>query len=386
MTPVSAKPRILHVITGLSTGGAEMMLFKLLSKTHKSHVQTVVSMKDEGTIGPRIKALGVPVHTLNLGSTVPNPFCFFPMKSVVHQFRPDVIQGWMYHGNVMASLASKFSDSHPPVLWNIQQSVRRVSDYGWLTGLVIRFGAFISRDPAKIIYVSHTGAGQHASLGYLGEKKIVIPNGIDCETFHPDDEARRQARAELGMGEDNVLVGLVARYHPMKDHAGFLAAAGQLARTHPRVRFVLIGKGVTNDQPAIQQLVGKHDLQNRILLLGERHDTPQLTAALDIACSASAWGEALSVAIGEAMACGVPCVVTDVGDSSYLVGDTGISVPPREPQALAEALGKLVDAGPDYRHTLGDAARKRVENDFSLPAIVRRYEEVYEQYALRGSN
>lgn len=343
-------------------------------------------MKDDGTIGPRIKELGVPVHTLNLDRAFPNPLRLLSLRSAVRQFRPDVIQGWMYHGNVMASIASILSGSRPPVVWDVQQSVRRVSDYGWLTGLVIRLGALTSRNPVKIIYVSHTGARQHEALGYVAKKKIVIPNGIDCEAFGPDAEARQQVRAELGITPDNVLVGLVARYHPMKDHAGFLAAAGQLARTYPSIRFMLIGKGVTHEQPAIRQLVCEHDLQDRVFMLGERHDTPRLTAALDIACSASAWGEALSVAIGEAMACGVPCVVTDVGDSAYLVGNTGVAVPPGEPAALADAIRRLVEAGANYRRTLGDAARKRIEQEFSLPAVVSRYEDVYWQCRLGATN
>lgn len=385
MTPESAKLRILHVITGLSTGGAEMMLFKLLSKTHASQSQAVVSMKDEGTIGPRIKGLGVPVYTLDLGGVFPNPFRLFSVRSVVRQFRPHVIQGWMYHGNVMASLASSLSGSRPPVVWDVQQSVRHVSDYGWLTGHVIRLGARISHNPVKIIYVSRTGAMQHEALGYLHEKTMVIPNGIDYETFYPDDAARQQVRAELGLASDNVLIGLVARYHPMKDHAGFLAAAGQLARTHPSVRFMLIGKGVTRGQLAIQQLIREHNLQDRMLLLGERQDTPRLTAALDIGCSASAWGEALSVAIGEAMACAVPCVVTDVGDSAYLVADTGLSVPPSQPEALADALGRLVDAGINGRRQLGLAARRRIETEFSLPSVAHRYADLYRELASQPS-
>jgi glycosyltransferase involved in cell wall biosynthesis len=366
----------LHITTGLSTGGAEMMLYKLLSATRDKHPQAVLSLKDTGTIGPRIRDLGVPVYALDLNPALPDPTRVFRLRKLVRSFRPDLIQGWMYHGNAAASLAATFSDFDPPVVWGVHQSVRRVWDYGILTGMVILLGAKLSRKPAKIVYVSRTGAKQHAALGYCEEKKIVIPNGVDCETFHPDDQVRQHARAELGIGPENVFIGLVARYHPMKDHVGFLTAAGHLLKTHPFARFALIGKGV-KDQPAIEKQVRTLGIQDYVLRLGERRDTPRLTAAMDIACSASAWGEAFPVALGEAMACGAPCAVTDVGDSAYLVGDTGISVPPSDPKALAAALAQLIDAGAERRRQLGAAARQRIEKEFSLPAVSQRYEELY---------
>ena len=177
-----------------------------------------------------------------------------------------------------------------------------------------------------------------------------------------------------------ILVGLVARHHPMKDHAGFFHAARLVAQACPSVRFVMIGRG-TNSQSPVADLARANQLENRVFLLGERSDMPRLTAALDIACSSSAWGEGFSNTIGEAMACGVPCVVTDVGDSAYAVGDTGISVPPNNPQALADAISRLVAAGSERRHCLGEAARRRIETEFSLAAIVHRYEELYREYA-----
>lgn len=383
MTLQSEQIRVLHIITGLSTGGAEMMMAKLLSATHQKCCQAVVSLKDEGTLGARVKELGVPVHPLRLHPTLPSPFRLFHLLSIIHQFRPDVIQGWMHHGNVIATFASRFSRQHPPVVWDVQQSIRRVSDFGPLTAMVIRLGAIISRNPAKIVYVSQTGANQHETLGYHAENRVIIPNGVDCETFHPNEEARRQVRADLGIAPEHVLVGLVARYHAMKDHAGFLTAAAQVVRRYPSVRFLLVGEGVTLEQPALHKLILSLGLQDYVLLLGERRDTPRLTAALDIACSASAWGEAFSVAISEAMACGVPCVVTDVGDNAFLVGDTGLSIPPSNPEALAQAISRLLDVGFQSRRELGKSARQRMETEFSLPVIAARYEELYHQVSLK---
>jgi glycosyltransferase involved in cell wall biosynthesis len=163
----------------------------------------------------------------------------------------------------------------------------------------------------------------------------------------------------------------------MKDHVGFIAATAQVLRRCPYVRFLLAGRGVSNEQPELTKMIQEYQLQDHVFLLGERHDTPRLMLALDVACSASAWGEGFSNAIGEAMACGVPCVVTDVGDSSFIVGATGISTPPANPAGLAQGIIRLIEAGPERRQQLGLAARRRIENDFSISSVARRYQELY---------
>jgi len=372
--------RIMHITTGLTTGGAEMMLLRLLSTNNGDWDPAVVSMMDEGTIGPRIVALGIPVYSLGMRRGRPNPIRALSIVLPIRRFRPHVIVGWMYHGNLMASLGGVFSPTRVPVFWNIQQALDDIAGWGQLTAAVIRAGAYLSRYPAAVIYNTQVGAKQHEAFGYNARKRIIIPPGFDCKTFHPDDDARRQFRAELGIHEDTVLIGLVARYHPMKDHAGFLQAANIVARIHPNVLFLLLGNGITAEESALGKFIAEPQVANRVLLLGERTDTPRITAALDIACSASAWGEGFSNAVGEAMACGIPCVVTDVGDSSYAIANTGISVPPRDPQALAHAIGRLINAGAAARRQLGAAARRRVEHEFSLPVIARQYEDLYREH------
>ena len=372
--------RIMHVITGLTTGGAEMMLLKLLSANNGDWEPAVVSLMDEGTIGPSIAALGIPVYSLGMRRGRPNPVRALSIVPLTRRFRPHVIAGWMYHGNLMASLAGVFLPARVPVFWNIQQALDDIAGWGQLTAAVIRIGASLSRYPAAVIYNTQIGAKQHEAFGYNAGKRIIIPAGFDCETFHPNNHARRLVRAELGVADGAILVGLIARYHPMKDHANFVRAAALVARMHPDVYFLLVGKGVTKEQSALMKLITEHQLENLIFLLGERSDTPRLTATLDIACSTSAWGEGFSNAVGEAMACGVPCVVTDVGDSAYAVANTGLSVPPRDPGALARAIARLIKAGPEYRRQLGGAARRRIQTEFSLPTIAHRYEDLYREH------
>jgi glycosyltransferase involved in cell wall biosynthesis len=371
--------RIMHVITDLYAGGCEMMLLKLLSATNANMDQVVVSLGDTGTLGPRISELGIPVHALGVRRSR-NPVRLLSIVSLVRRVKPHLIVGWMYHGNLAASLAAVAARGHVPVFWNIQQSLYDISSERRSTAALIRLGGPLSGQPASIIYNTRVGAQQHEAFGYCGTNRIVIPTGFDCLQFRPDAEARRQVRAELGLPENAVVVGLIARYHPMKDHAGFLKAAGLVAQSHPEVRFLLAGIRITPSEPDFQNLLREHKLEDRVLLLGERKDMPRIAASLDIACSASAWGEGFSNAVGEAMACGVPCVVTDVGDSAYLVADTGLAVPPRQPEAFAKALSQLVAGGPSYRRQLGQAARQRIEREFSLASVAGSYEELYRKY------
>lgn len=369
--------RVLHITTGLGSGGAENMLFKLLSMRPSDWECTVVSLGETGVIGSKLSERGIPVHAINLDPKLPNPARIVPIFSLSRRFRPHMIQGWMPHGNFAAALAGMSLRNRAPVLWNVRMSLGGLAYEPRITRTLIRLGARLSWYPARIVYNSAVGAREHESLGYHAAKSVVIPNGFDCGIFQPSDEARASVRAELGLGQRALLVGLIARYHPMKDHATFLRAAGMIARTDRDIYFLLAGAGVTTKESALTQAIAAEQLNGRVFLLGERSDVPRLTAALDIACSASSRAEGFSNAMGEAMACGVPCVATDIGDSAAIVGETGITVPARDPEALARAFSRLITEGPDHRRQLGIAARQRVEREFSLQVIARRYEDLY---------
>lgn len=376
--------RVEHIITGLKTGGAEMMLLKLLSAAACNWEPEVISLSNLGTVGPRIAALGIPVHATGMERISLNAGKLLKVMRWTRSFQPQLLQGWMYHGNLVATMAGIASRWQVPVLWNIRQTLYDMDHERKATALVIRLGALLSRQPAAIVYNSHTSAKQHENLGYMPQKRVIIPNGFDCGWFCPDANARKKVRNELGISEQNVLIGLIARYHPMKDHRGFLRAASRVLKLCPEARFLLAGAGIEAQDSVLANALAEHGLNGYIFLLGERSDTERLNAALDIACSASAWGEGFSNSIGEAMACGVPCVVTDVGDSAMLVGGTGRVVAPGDPDALANAIIDLVTTGGERRWELGVKARRRIETEFSLPAIVHRYEDLYHEHIARA--
>lgn len=352
------------------------MLLKLLSTSSTDFRHVVVGLKDGDTIGPRISRLGVPVHCLKLRDAARGLVGVFSLGSLIRQYHPQVIQGWLPHGNLAATLAELFSLTRIPVVWNVRHSLDDFSEFRRMTVFSIRMGSLISGRASAIVYNSLRGAKQHQAIGYRASRQVVIPNGFDCDLFHPNENSYTQIRAELGVEARSVLVGLVARYDALKDHRTFLRAAALLAREHRDVHFVLAGRGMVPEQLDLMEIIAQEGLQNRVFLLGDRPDIERITAALDIACSAS-WSEGFPNAIGEAMACGVPCVVTDVGDTAYLIGKSGISVPPRNPSALADGIGQLVGAGAVQRRELGAAARERIKAEFSQSQITRKYEQLY---------
>lgn len=372
--------RVIFIITGLATGGAEMMLLKLCSKLDRRRFEPyVISLSDKGVIGPRIEALGIPVYALGMRPGRPSLTGLLRLRKLVSTLRPNLVQGWMYHGNLAASLAA----GSAPVVWGIRQSFYGLDKERVLTRWVIRLSAVISQYPRTIAYNSRTSARQHEAFGFDTSRTCIIPNGFDTEVFRPDENARIGIRQELGLGDDVILIGLIGRYHPMKDHRNFLNAAALLCKEFPDVHFLLVGYEVNAGNPALSAMIEEFGLGNRVLLLGERKDTPQLNAALDIASSASAWGEGFANVIGEAMSCGVPCVVTDVGDSAWIVGDAERVVPQRDSVALSTAWKSLIMLGRGERQALGIRARQRVIEKFSLESVVKQYEVLYESLIAR---
>lgn len=379
MTPI----RVLHVITGLETGGAELSLLKLVESLHRERfVHDVVSLTGKGAIGERIEALGVPVIALRLSRAAAPIAGPVSLSRIIARTAPALVQGWMYHANLLALLAVKLARDPAPLLWNVRASLDGIENEKRSTRAVVRIGARVSTLPQGIVYNSVTGARQHEALGYAASRTQIIPNGFDCSSFRPDPSAGPALRAALGLDPDSIVVGCFGRYHPMKDHATLLSAAANAARVEPRLQFVLAGAGVDASNDALAALIGQLGLAANVHCLGERRDIASLTAALDIACSASV-GESFPNVVGEAMACGVPCVVTDTGDAARIVGEGGLVVPVRDPASLAQAMVSLARAGPDRRRSLGTAARQRIVGHFSLEAVTDRYRSYYERISSR---
>jgi glycosyltransferase involved in cell wall biosynthesis len=368
---------VVHLITDLDTGGAEMMLAKLLSAMDRRRFRSVVvSLLEPGPVAARIRDLGLPVHTLGMSRGRPSARAVLRLRRLLAGERPAVLQTWMYHANLLGLVAGWVAPVGHTV-WNIRSASLNLRGYSRSTPWTIRAGAVLSRSPSAVVINSGAGQSGHAALGYRPRRWEVIPNGFELERFGPDPSARRALREELGLPGDAPLIGLAGRYHPMKDHPTFFRAAELLAKRHPRAHFVLAGRDVVPGNPALAPLVEASGAPGSLHLLGERSDMPRIMAGLDVFSSSSAYGEGFPNVVGEAMACGVPCVVTDVGDSAAVVGETGVVVPPRDADALAEGWARLLDAGADGRRRLGEAARQRVQENYSLERVAGLYEALY---------
>lgn len=353
-----------------------MMLFKLLQQTDCDQFEPIViELTNNGRLGERIKALNIPVYRLHMVKGLKSLWSIVSLRKIINQLRPDIIQAWTYHSNIVASLVN-IIDHKSSVIWNIRHTPYNLNSYSKLTYLVIKYGAFLSRQPVGIIYNSFISAKKHKEIGYKGKTEVIIPNGFDLDKFTPSVQAYFDLRVSLGLLESSTLIGMIARYHPIKDHKTFLQAASKLHKTFPAVHFVLVGRDVDENNYSLRNLITDLDLDSHVHLLGERTDIEDITSGFDIA-SLSSSGEAFPNVIGEAMACGIPCVVTDVGDSALVVGDTGFVVKPRDPDDLCQAWETLLRMDREVRISLGKAARERILSRYSLSDIVRRYETFY---------
>jgi glycosyltransferase involved in cell wall biosynthesis len=370
--------RIVFIITGLSTGGAEMMLFKVLAHLDRRRfVPHVISLTTLGELAPRIAALGIPVDAVGLKPRLPSLSGFSRLVQILKRLNPDVVHTWMYHADLLGGLAARLAGC-TAVGWCIRNSNLDKDKTKFSTRAVVSLCALISKwVPSRILSCSEKARQVHVVCGYAAEKMVVVPNGFDLTRFKQDDDARKKMRAELGLVVDTPLVGLIGRFDPQKNHAGFFEAAGVLHRHMPNVHFVLAGEAVDMHNAALMQAITHAGVLANTHLLGLRSDIPELMAALDVLASSS-YGEAFPNVLGEAMACGVPCVVTDVGDSAYIVGDSGRVVTSGDMAGLAAELEELLALPPTEKAPLGERARARVAEHFEIGKVVQQYEDFYE--------
>lgn len=373
------RQRILHVITDLEAGGAETMLVKVLEQMRSHADILVISLMSGGALVERVQALGIPLVMLGLPQGgLPTPGSLLRLIQTSRTFRPTVVQGWMYHGNLVAWLIAVLMGRQVRLFWNIRQTLYNLAFEKRLTRLVIRLCQYLSRRPAKILYNSETSARQHEAIGYPRSLTEIIPNGFDLTVFRQDTGAGAAARQALGIPDGVPVVLHVSRYHPMKDQKTLLEAARLVLATHPAAHFVLVGRGLTPGNPDLAAALTTAALTERVHLIGPRQDIPQILTAGDMLVSSSAWGEAFPNVIGEAMASGLPCVVTDVGESGTILGPCGIIVPPGDPSALAEGILALLQKTPEERAALGAAARHRVQENFEIGQVSRQYMALYD--------
>ena len=371
--------RVAHIITGLTDGGAEAVLYRLCRKCH-AHEHLVVSLTEEDKYGPLIRALGVPVVSLRMPPGRVRLSAIWRLRALLREQRPDVVQTWMYHADLIGGAVARWSGSKN-VVWGVHhttldpQKSKRATI--WVARACARLSHYV---PQRIICCAESTARIHSELGYDSDKLVVVNNGYDLQEYGPDPDLGRSLRRSLGVPADRPLIGMVGRFDPQKDHENLLKALAILRARGDRFSCLLVGRGLDETNERLTGWIRDLRLTECVIVLGQRSDIPAIMNALDFHVLSSAYGEAFPNVLAEAMACGSPCVTTDVGDSSVIVGETGWTVPAGDAEKLADGLIAAMTAmrsGLMWELRRQDC-RKRIEAYFSDEAMVTRYQEVWQ--------
>jgi len=377
--PVSPAPciTVAHLITGLDVGGAECMLTKVVKTSDSTQFRhVVISLKDRGFWGSRIEDSGIELYTLKMTSPWSVPFALLRLYRLLKQIKPNILQTWLYHADFLGTLVW-LALPIPTLIWNFRCSNMDLKRYPFHTRIIFKALSLLSSIPDGIAINSNIGLTHHQNSGFHPRNWFFIPNGFDTSQFAPNEDMRRVIRDELKLPMSSRLICFPARFDAMKDHATFLGAAQIIAQEQDDVFFILVGRRINDQNQPLADMIRETALQSRALLLGERTDMDRLLPAIDVVGISSAFGEGFPNVLGESMACGIPCVATDVGDIREIIKQTGIVVPPRAPEELAAAWRKILSMSPNEISTLGMMARNRIKEKYSIETVMTMYEDMY---------
>lgn len=359
--------RICFIIRRLDRGGAERQLLSLVKGLSKSDFEiTVIEFYEGGALVSELKQIpGVERVCLNKGNRW-DTFGF--VKRLVQELRqrdPDIIHGYLYVANILAVLVRPFLKRRPRIVMGFRSSNTHLEHYDWLATLCSRLECFLSRFADMLIANSQAGADYCRSVGYRPRRLEVINNGIDTERFRPDPQGRAAMRSQWGVAPHQTLIGIAGRFDRKKNHPVFLSAAALFASKEPHARFVCIGGGGNTEYIAsMRHLAQKLGLGDRIVWAGETKDMTAAYSALDVNTLCSNAAEGFPNVIAEAMACGVPCVATNTGDTRNIIGTCGMIIDAAEPGSIVQAWEQLLG-----RKELSAAARARIVDNFSLTKL-----------------
>ena len=351
----------------------------LLNQPMDDCTPLIISLGSDGRYGPMLRKRNFHVHSLNLGNRSNAVFALWRFRKIVQEFKPDIIQGWMYHGNLFASLASLWVDHQTAVSWNIRQSLDDIKTEKLLTAIVIRLLAKISNRPKAIVYNSFHSKRLHEEFGFSSDASEIIPNGFDIKNWRPNIVQQQQVRSELRLSNHDLLVGFVGRHHYQKDITTFLSGCKLAMEQLPDLHVALVGEGLDeNNATLLQSCAGlrSHNLH----LLGRRSDVERIMTGFDI-FGMSSISEAFPNVLGEAMATALPCIATDVGDCKRLLDGCGIIVAPQSPVQISEAILHYSSMSLTHRKQIGQSAREKIASMYTIQNMVSKYLDLYRKIA-----
>ncbi|HZW12293.1 MAG TPA: glycosyltransferase [Noviherbaspirillum sp.] len=369
-------PHVLHVISGLTVGGAEMALYRLITGSRDStYKHAVVALTPGGALGQRLREAGIELTAFDFKRSPISHF--FGLLSLMRRKRPDVVQTWLYHADMFGGLAARLAGNRN-VIWGIRTTELTAGD-SRITVLVRKICAWLSRwVPNTIVCVADAARRAHARVGYDSGRMIVVPNGFDLSRLVAEEDQVNLLRTQCGFTSDEVVIGTLGRFNAAKDQHNFIRAAGLLAQRHEGVRFLMVGRDLDAKNAELMHWIAQTGHADRFVLLGERTDVPVCLAAMNVFCLSSR-AEAFPNVVGEAMAMGLPCVVTDVGDAAMLVADSGVVVPKEDSHALAQGVAGVLAMTPAARRELGQRAKARIHSEFTVDRTRERFEAIYQR-------
>lgn len=371
------KINILHVIVGLDVGGAEMMLYKLVTNSNsKKYNNIVVSLTQNNKLTPMFKNEGIKVIHLHLTK---NPLsllsCVKNLRKIFKQYRPRIVHSWMYHSNIISYFS--LVGLNPCIVWNVRHTIHDIKHEKHMTKLVIYMNALFSRFISLIIFNSKKSLESHEKIGYKGEEHHVIGNGFDTKKFKPTQYSRERLKKELKIPQENYVIGMVARYHPIKGYEVFIEAATLLTKKIRNVDFVLVGKEIDYNNEVLLESLKNNKIQNRFHLLGPRDDVNKILSAVDIATLTS-HSESFPNVIGEAMSSGTICLSTDVGGVRNLISDYGVIVSVNDPRKVCDGWERILSMDINEKRTLEEKSRIHIIENYSIDSISTIYNEHYQ--------
>lgn len=369
--------KILHVIVGLNVGGAETMLKRLIeSKSELIPETIVVSLTSLGVIGEHLRARGVRIFALNMSSALDFPIVLWRLTRLIRRYQPTIVQTWMYHADLLGGAAARLAGCRC-VVWNIRSTSIPQGALGatfWLVRLCALFSHLI---PDRIICCANSGKAAHIKLRYAARKMTVIPNGYDFIALEQDLDSRLRVRRNLGVNDSDVVIGVVGRFDLLKDFQNFVTAASYVAARHDDIVFLMVGRGNDWSNTRLRGWIKDVDLEKRFRLVGQQSEIVGFLSAMDLFCLSSV-SEAFPNVLVEAMAIGLPCVVTRAGDAADILGDDRFAVPVSDSASLGDALLRMCRIDQGGRKMLGNRNARMVRERYNIESVRQKYQQVYD--------
>jgi glycosyltransferase involved in cell wall biosynthesis len=368
--------KVFHVIVGLELGGAELMLQRLVEAgCSRSHQTVVVSLTSVGRIGADLRSRHITVHSLDMKSFVQAPMALLQLIRLIRRYRPLLVQTWMYHADLLGGLAARLAGCKN-IIWGVRTTEVSLGGSQATAGLRWLCARWSGWLPHTIVCAANASRVAHEAIGYRTDRLLVIPNGFNLQRLQAAPGAREDLRIQHGLSEDTIVIGFLGRFNAVKDVHNFVNAAGRVARQYSNARFLMVGPGMDASNRTLAGWLESTGFADYFVLLGSRLDVEVCLAAMDV-FALSSLAEGFPNVVGEAMAMRLPCVVTDVGDAAFLLGDCGVVVRAGDSVALAQGMADLLELSAEQRQALGEAARTRIESEFSMDQCIQRFEALY---------